>query len=133
MDRHADIGKINRELAWLHARYAGFAWAAGIMAGLASFFPVAALMLFMKVAMFDMLYGAFFVLALAIVLTAVLGHALDLRWIDVVSQSPDCIYNRYFATPDRAPHPRGRSEAELIEWQIADRERRLKELGAGSF
>ena len=49
-------------------------------------FPVA-LMLFLKVAVFDMLYGAFFVFMLAIVLTALLGHALELRWIDVDSQS----------------------------------------------
>jgi hypothetical protein len=27
-----------------------------------------------------------------------------------------------FATPSRAPHPRARSEAELIEWQIAERD-----------
>ena len=128
MSRDADIGEANRELAWLRARHAGFAWAAGLMPSLASLFPVAAFMLFMKVAVFDMLYGAFFVLTLALVLTALLGHALDLRWIDVVSQSPQFIYDRYFATPDRAPRPRARSEAELIEWQIAERERRLTEL-----
>ena len=34
-------------------------------------------MLFLKVAVFDMLYGAFFVFMLAIVLTALLGHALE--------------------------------------------------------
>lgn len=129
MNRDADIGEINRELAWLRARYAGFAWAAGLMASGASLFPVAALMLFMKVAVFDMLYGAFFVLTLAIALTALLGYALDLRWIDIVSQSPQFVYDRYFAAPNRAPHPRARSEAELIEWQIAERDRRLRELG----
>jgi hypothetical protein len=98
MDRDADL---NRELAWLRARYAGFAWAAGLMASLASLFPVAALMLFIKVAVFDMLYGAFFVLTLALVLTALLGHALDLGWIDVVSQSPQLTYDRYLAAPGR--------------------------------
>ena len=129
MSSDADIGEINRELARLRARYARYAWAAAVMAFLASFFPVAALALFMKVALFDMLAGAFFVLTLAIVLAALLGYALDLRWIDVVSQSPRYVYARYFAAPDRTPQPRARSEAELIEWQIAERERRLKESG----
>ena len=132
MDRGTDIGEINRELARLRTRYAGYAFSAAIISILASFFPVAALVVFLKVALFDMLYGAFFVLTLAIVLAALLGYALDLRWIDVVSQSPDYLYNRYFAPPGRAPHPHARSEAELIEWQIADRERRLKELGVSA-
>ena len=26
MDHNADIGEINREIAWLRARYASFAW-----------------------------------------------------------------------------------------------------------
>ncbi|MGA8818683.1 MAG: hypothetical protein WB624_15410 [Xanthobacteraceae bacterium] len=130
MDRDTDIGEINRELARLRARYAGYAFATAIVSILASFVPVAALVL--KVALFDMLYGAFFVLTLAIVLAALLGYALHLRWIDVVSQSPDYLYDRYFAPPGRAPHPHARSEAELIEWQIADRERRLEELGVSA-
>jgi len=130
MDRDTDIGEINRELARLRARYAGYAFATAIVSILASFVPVAALVL--KVALFDMLYGAFFVLTLAIVLAALLGYALHLRWIDVVSQSPDYVYNRYFAPPGRAPRPHARSEAELIEWEIADRERRLRELGVSA-
>ena len=132
MDRDTDIGEINRELARLRARYAGYAFAAAIVSILASLFPVAALVVFLKVALFDMLYGAFFVLTLAIVLAALLGYALHLRWIDVVSQSPDYLYDRYFAPPGRAPHPHARSEAELIEWEIAERERRLRELGVGA-
>ncbi len=95
--------------------------------------PVTALMLFLKVAVFDMLTGAFFVFTLALVLTALPGHALDLRWIDVVPQSPQFIYDRYFTTAGGAPQPRAPSEAELIEWQIAERERRLRELGAGGM
>jgi hypothetical protein len=130
MDRDTDIGEINRELARLRARYAGYAFATAIVSILASFVPVAALVL--KVALFDMLYGAFFVLTLAIVLAALLGYALDLRWIDVVSQSPDYVYNRYFAPPGRAPRQHARSEAELIEWEIAERERRLRELGVSA-
>lgn len=132
MDRGTDIGEINRELARLRTRYAGYAFAAAIVSILASLFPVAALVVFLKVALFDMLYGAFFVLTLAIVLAALLGYALDLRWIDVVSQSPDYVYNRYFAPPGRAPRQHAQSEAELIEWEIAERERRLRELGVGA-
>ena len=58
-----------------------------------SFFSIAALMLFLKVAVFDMLYGAFFVLT----------HAIVLRGIDVVSQSPQCIYARFSSHPTARP------------------------------
>ena len=54
-------------------------------------------MLFLKVAVFDVVTGAFFVLTLALILTALLGHALNPRWIDVVPQSPQFIEDRYLA------------------------------------
>ena len=38
--------------------------------------------------------------------------------------------DRYFTAPSRVPRPRDRDEAELIDCQIADGERRLSELGS---
>jgi len=133
MDRDADIGEINRELALLRARYAGYARAAAIMRAIVKILlPLAAAALAVKLFLFDPLYGAFFVAMAAIVAVAAiwLVGSLGLRWIDFVSQSPRGIYNPYFFTPDVAPSQRARSEAELIEWQIAERERRLAELAA---
>lgn len=135
MDRDTEIGAINRDLELLRARYAEYARAAAIMRVIVRIFiPLAALALAVKLFLFDPLYGAFFTAAAAIILGAAFWFAgsFDLRWIDFVSQSPRGIYNPYFFTPDVAPSQRARSEAELIEWQIADRERRLEELGAGA-
>jgi hypothetical protein len=51
----------------------------------------------------------------ALVPTTLFGYAPDLRWIDVVSQSPRVVCDRYFVTPNRTAQPRTRSEVELIE------------------
>ena len=131
MDRDTEIGDINRELELLRSRYAGYARAAAIMRAIVRIFiPLAAVALAVKLFLFDPLYGAFFTAITAIVFGAAywFGGSLGLRWIDFVSQSPRGIYNPYFFTPDVPPSQRARSEAELIEWQIADRERRLAAL-----
>jgi hypothetical protein len=65
---------------------------------------------FLKVPVFGMLYGALFALTLPMVLTALLGYALDLHWIDTMSQSPQCttigISQRPAADLIRAPAAR---------------------------
>jgi hypothetical protein len=135
MDRDTEIGAINRELELLRTRYAGYARSAAIMRVIVrNVIPLAAFALVVRLFLFDPLYGAFFTAAAAIILGAAFWFAgsLDLRWIDFVSQSPRGIYNPYFFTPDVAPNQRARSEAELIEWQIADRERRLEELSVSA-
>ncbi|HUN97790.1 MAG TPA: hypothetical protein VMU69_16355 [Bradyrhizobium sp.] len=138
MDRDQDIGEIERELALLRARHASYARAAVIMKVMArvliALAAVAALAFAVKLFLSDTLYGVFFVSAVVIFGGAAiwLVGLLGLRWIDFVSQSPRGIYNPYFFTPDIDPDRRARSDAELIEWQIADRERQLAELRTGA-
>ena len=135
MDRDADTGEINRDLELLRARYAAYARSAAVMRALVIYIiPLIAFAVAIKLFLFDPLYGTFFFVVSVLFFGAAFWfvRSLGLRWIDFVSQSPRGIYNPYFFTPDVAPDQRARSEAELIEWQIADHERRLRELGRGT-
>jgi hypothetical protein len=137
MERDEEIQEIDHELALLRARYASYSRAAGVMKTLFRvLIPIAAIaaaVIAARIFLFDVLYGVFFLGGVLIVVAAAswLIGSLHLRWIDFVSQSPRGIYNPYFYTPDIDPRLRANSDAELIERQIADRERRLSDLGAG--
>jgi len=136
--RHEDeIAQIGHELALLRARYASYGRSAALMQTIFRVLipagAIAAAVLAAELLLFDVLYGLFFIGAVLIVVAAASWFvgSLHLRWIDFVSQAPRGVYNTYFYTPDIDPHLRANSDAELIERQIADRERRLSELGVG--
>jgi hypothetical protein len=133
MEREAEIEQIKQELSILQDRYSLYRRVAWI---LRSFFMVlmpvlaiVALAFAIKLFLFDTLYGIFFIGAvlLFIFVIILLVSSSNLRWIDVASPFFRSIYYPDFFYPDL--EPRFRSEAELIERQIADRERRLSELG----
>lgn len=132
MDSEAE--EITKELALLRARYAGYAKAAQIMRAafivLIPVLVVAAAVFTVDVFLSDVLYGLFLLAALlfAVAVVTSLIKWLDVRWIDLVSQSPRGIYSPGFFRPDMDPSLRPRSDAELVERQIAARERRLTEL-----
>jgi len=136
MERDAEIEQLNRELAILQARYALYRRTGGIMRGfliiLTSILAIAALAFAVKLFLFDVLNGLFFVGAL-LVFVLIIGwfiRSANLRWIDVAGSQFRGIYNPYFFYPDADRDMRPRSDAELLEWQIADRQRRLSELTA---
>lgn len=133
MDRDAEIDQIERELKILRSRYALYRRMGGVL----KFFfvlciPAFAIGASVLAITLRELSGVFllcsflgFVFDLAVILLIAFS---GLRWIDFASQSPRGIYSPYFFHPDTDVRQRARSEAELIEWQIADRERRLSEL-----
>jgi hypothetical protein len=130
----SEIEAIRQELALLRARYATYRKTAGTMRTLFKVLvPVAAIaagVFGAELFIYDALYGAFF-LAVVLLFVAALTWVVDslgLRWIDFVSQSPRGIHNPYFFHPAVDPRLRARSDAALIEQQIADRELRLSEL-----
>ena len=139
MDRDAEIVQINRELEILCIRHALYRRMGAILKvyfiAITPLFAIAALALAIKFILLDTLSGAFFagVLLIFDLVIFLLIRESDLRWIDVASQFPRAT-NPYFYTPTntglrffilgRLP-----SEAQIIEQQIADRERRLSELG----
>lgn len=135
MNRDAEIDQIKRELEILRAHYAQFRRTAGIMKvifmALTALFAIGAAAFAIKLFLFDTIYGVFFVGALFIFVPGIIWliSSLGLRWIDFVSQQPRGIYSPYFFYPDADLRRRARSDAELIEQQIADREQRLSELG----
>lgn len=138
MERDAEIDQIDQDLALLHERYASYRRAASVMKAmvvvLMTLAAIAAAFFAVKLFLSDWLYGVFFLGAVLIFIAAATWfvRSMELRWIDFVSQAARGIYNPYFFTPDIEPGRRARSDAELIEWQIADRERRLSELQAGA-
>ena len=138
MDRDQQINGIERELVLLRGRYDSYRRAAGIMKtfviALVALGALAAAIFAVNVFLFDALYGVFFLGAVVIFVAAVTWFVswLDLRWIDFVSQSPRGIYSPYFFHPEIARERRARSDAELIEWQIAECERALGEFGTGA-
>jgi hypothetical protein len=135
VERDAEIDQIKRELAILRDRYAIYGGSARMLRFFFLYLiPTVALVLAIMLSLFDPLYGLFWALMM-LVLAALIVLSLkstSIRWIDVASQSFGNIrihkmYEPYFFYPDARPRPR--SDAELLEWQIADRERRLSELG----
>ena len=136
MERDAEIEQIRRELAILEARYALYCRTARIMGHFsviaAAILVVASLAVAVKIFLFDVLYGLFFIAGL-LVFVLVMGwyiNSANLRWIDIACPQIRGIYNPYSYYPDVDRDARPRSDAELLEWQIADRERRLAELTA---
>jgi hypothetical protein len=134
MKNDSEILQIESELAILRARYALYGRCARILRGFFIFFlPLVALACAIRLFLFDAFYGLFFagmmvVLAAAIVLCL---KSSSIRWIDLASQYfgnkyLSAIYNPYFFYPDARPMPR--SDAEFLEIEIADREKRLSEL-----
>ncbi|MFZ0424528.1 MAG: hypothetical protein WAL80_16755 [Xanthobacteraceae bacterium] len=133
VERDAEIAQLKRELEILQARYARYRRSAQMLKGFClAFVPGLALVLAIKLFLFDTLYSLFFVGAVLLYVAVI--SRFDDRWIDVVSYfgfhsillGPD-VYNPYFYYPNVRPRPC--SDAELLEWQIGDRERRLSELG----
>jgi hypothetical protein len=133
-DRDAEIDQIKRELEVLRVRYAFYCRMGRILklfcVTIIPLFAIGALVLAIKLIQSDTRSGVFFI-AVALLFAAIIwliGRS-DLRWIDLASGQIRGIYDPYFFYPDIDVHERRRSDAELIEQQIADRERRLSELG----
>jgi hypothetical protein len=135
MEQEAEINQIKRELAILRCRYALYRRMARIVRAvfitLMLLSAIGALVSAVKLFLFDPLYGVFFVAALLILVLAFIWliKFTELRWIDLAAPQWSGIYHPDFFKPDRRSHRGGRSEAELTEQQISDRERRLSELG----
>jgi hypothetical protein len=134
MENDPETLQIERELAILRDRYALYGRCARILRGFFIFLlPLVALACAIRLFLFDAFYGLFFagmmiVFAAAVVLCL---KSSSIRWIDLASQYFgskyfNAIYNPYFFYPDARPMPR--SDAEFLEMQIADREKRLSEL-----
>jgi hypothetical protein len=139
MENNPEIDQIQRELALLRGRYALYGWWARILRGFFIYLmPVVALGCALGAFLFDSAYGLF-LLGMGLVVAAIAALSMEsfgIRWIDVASQygfpGRDLgIFNPYFFYPDAAPAPR--SDAEFLERQIADRERRLSELESASY
>jgi carbon starvation protein CstA len=133
MEGDAEIDQIKRELALLQARYALYGRAARMLRGffivLIVLMPLVVLVCAIRLFLFDALYGLFFVamvIVFAVAITLFLKSS-RFRWLDLASQFGCGILNPYFFYPDAGPRPR--SDAQFLEMQIADRERRLSELG----
>ena len=136
MDRDAEIEQTKRELALLRSRYDQY----GRMARILKAFCIAVMLLLaigaltcaIRLFLFDTLYAVVFVGALLVFVPGIawLVGSLDLRWIDLASPQLRGIYSPTFFYPDAGAHRRFRSFADLTARQIADRERRLSELGA---
>jgi hypothetical protein len=138
MEREAEIEQIQRELTILQARYSlycrlGRFWR-GIFIVLTLGVAVGSFAFAIKLFLFDILYGVFFVGA-ALLFTVVVIWFIkwsDLRWIDVASPYFRDFYSPYWFYPELQSHRKIRSEAEFIERQMADRETRLSELGVST-
>jgi hypothetical protein len=139
MESNPEIDQIQRELAILRDRYALYGRCARMLRGFFIYLmPVVALACALGAFQFDSAYGLF-LLAVVLVVAAIAAlsmGAYGIRWIDVASQygfpGRDLgIFNPYFFYPDAGPAPR--SDAEFLERQIADREKRLSELESASY
>jgi len=134
MERDAEINQIKRELEILQTRYAAYRRMAGIIRMifivLMPLLATGALVFAVKLYLSDALYGVFFVAASLLFASVMISliRYLNLRWIDLASPSLRHIYNPSFYDPN-STYRGARSEAELTEWQIVDREQRLSELG----
>jgi hypothetical protein len=132
-NRDVEIDRIKRELDVLRVRYA-FYWRMGRILKLfcvtiIPLFAIGALALAIKLIQSDPRSAIVFI-AVGLFFGAIIWliGSSDLRWIDLASGQIRGIYDPYFFYPDIDAHERRRSDAELIEQQIADRERRLSEL-----
>jgi hypothetical protein len=134
MERDAEIDQIKQELAVLQARYARYRRIAqrvrSVFIVLAVVLAIGALAFAIELFLFDALYGAFFTGAIILFAGAMtwFTKSSGLRWIDVASPYFRGIYSPNFFYPD-AQQPKPYSEADWLEQQIADRERRLSQLG----
>ena len=131
MDRDAEIAQINRELTILRERYSTYARSSRMLKVVFwIWFLIAALLVSAVIVKFllqDELMGIFIaaVVAATCLLIWLLGSSRSFRWIDIASVqwSP---FSLDAAVPS-GYHER-RSDAQLIEDQIAEREQRLSEL-----
>jgi hypothetical protein len=134
MQHGAEIGQINGELANLRARLEIYRRSASM---LRRFFtlviPAAALVLAILLFLHDALEGVFLAgMALVVgVLIALVFKNSDLQWIDFAAApfANGFVWRMYrpgFFYPDASAKPR--NDVELLEIQIAERERRLSEL-----
>jgi hypothetical protein len=136
MERDAEIEQIDRELAILQARYELYRRSAGIAKVffmiLAPILAVAGLGFAVKLFLLDVLYGLFFIGGLLVLLLSIAWYikSANLRWIDLACPRIRGILNPYFYYPDANRAVQPRSDAELLEWQIANRQERLSELAA---
>jgi hypothetical protein len=133
-DRDVEIDQIKRELDVLRVRYASYCRTGRILklfcVTIIPLFAIGALFMAIKLIQSDTRSSILFI-AVGFLFGAIIwliGRS-DLRWIDLASGQIRGVYDPYFFYPDNDAHERRRSDAELIEQQIADRERRLSELG----
>jgi hypothetical protein len=141
MDQRADIEQIRHELEILHARYATYErWGRVLRIFFMIWAPLFAIIvtaLLIKLFAFDALMGVFFVglaIAVAVLLWLIPGSNVSaararLRWTDLASWPLSGISLESSITD--LPLNR-RPDAQIIEEQIAERERRLAELGVTS-
>jgi hypothetical protein len=133
-DRDAEIDQLKRELEVLRERYALYCRMGRILklfcVTIIPLFAIGAIVLAIKLIQSDARSGVFLI-AVGLLFGAIIWliGSSDLRWIDLASGQIRGIYDPHFFYPDIDVHERRRSDAELIEQQIADRERRLSELG----
>jgi hypothetical protein len=134
MDHDAEFDQLKRELEVLRERYALYCQMGRILklfcVTIIPLFAIGEIVLAIKWIQSDARSGLFFIVfgVLFGAISWLIGSS-DLRWIDLASGQIRGIYEPYFFYPDIDVHERRRSDAELIEQQIADRERRLSELG----
>jgi hypothetical protein len=93
---------------------------------------VAGLAFAVKLFLLDVLYGLFFIGRLLVLglSTAWYIKSANLRWIDLACPRIRGILNPYLYYPDTNRAVRPRSDAELLEWQITNRQEQLLELAA---
>lgn len=136
MERDVEIEQIARELAILQARYELYRRTAGIVKVffmiLAPILVAACLAFAIKLFLLDVLYGLFFFGGLLVLVSSIAWYikSANLRWIDLACPRIGGILNPYFYYPDANRAVLPRSDAELLEWQIANRQERLSELAA---
>jgi hypothetical protein len=136
MEHGAEVQQINGELAILRARLETYRQSASMLRRFFTFvIPAVILVLAIRVFLYDVLLGVFFagMALVCVAFIALLPKSFGIRWIDLAAMPfgnrfVSRIYQPLFFYPDASPKPR--NDVELLEMQIAERERRLSELGA---
>ncbi len=131
MDSDAEIAQINRELAILRERYSAYARSSRMLRVVFwIWFPIVVVLVIaviVKVLLQDALMGIFVAGGVAIICLFIwlIGSSRTFRWIDIASMqwAPFSLD----ASVPSGYHER-RSDAQLIEDQIAEREQRLSDL-----